>query len=101
MIVYNITIKIIPDIEDEWIQWQQQQHIPAIMALGLFSEYKMFKLLDQDDAEGSTYVVQFFAPDIAHYQRYMKDHAATLQQQSLNKWGNQYIAFRTVMQTVN
>jgi hypothetical protein len=101
MIVYNITIKIIPDIEDAWIQWQRQEHIPDIMASGLFTEYKMFRLLEQDDTEGSTYVLQFFAPSIAHYQRYQKEHAGGLQQQSFEKWGNQYIAFRTIMEIVN
>lgn len=101
MIVYNITIKIIPDIEDAWIQWQQQQHIPDIMASGLFTEYKMFRLLEQDNTEGSTYVVQFFAPSKAHYQRYMNEFAPGLQKQTFDKWGNQYIAFRTVMETVN
>lgn len=101
MIVHNVTIKIIPEIEDEWLQWQQQVHIPAIMALGLFSEWKLFKLLEQDDTEGSTYVLQFFAPSIAQYERFMNEHATAMQQQSFNKWGNRYIAFRTVMQIVN
>lgn len=101
MIVYNITIQIIPDIEAAWLQWQRQEHIPAIMNLGLFSDYKMFKLLEQDDTDGITYVVQFFAPSIDQYQHYMKVHAAAIQQQSLDKWGNRYIAFRTVMQIVN
>jgi hypothetical protein len=101
MIVYNITIKIIPDIEDAWVQWQKQEHIPDIMALGLFTEYKMFRLLEQDDTEGSTYVVQFFAPNIAHYQRYQSAYAPSLQKKSFDKWGDRYIAFRTVMEIVN
>jgi hypothetical protein len=101
MIVYNITIKVIPDIEEAWIQWQQREHIPQIMALGLFTEWKMFRLLEQDDSEGCTFIVQFFAPTKAHYQRYIDEYAGTLRQQSFDKWGNQFIAFRTVMEIVN
>jgi hypothetical protein len=101
MIVYNITIKIIPDIEDAWIEWQQQEHIPEIMSSGLFSEWKMFRLLEQDDTEGSTFIVQFFAPNKASYQQYIDEYAAMFRQKSFDKWGNQFIAFRTVMEIVN
>jgi hypothetical protein len=101
MIVYNITIKVLPEIEEAWIQWQQQEHIPQIMASGQFTEWKMFRLLEQDDSEGSTFIVQLFAPDKTHYQRYIDEYAATLRQLSFDKWGNQFIAFRTVMEIVN
>lgn len=101
MIVYNITIKVAAAIEEDWIVWQQQEHIPQIMSSGLFTEYKMFRLLDQDDSEGSTFIVQFFAPDKTHYQRYIDEYAGMLRQRSFDKWGNQFIAFRTVMEIVN
>ena len=101
MIVYNITIKIIHDIEDAWLQWQKQEHIPAIMATGLFSEYKFFRLLAHDDEEGCTFVLQLFAAGIEQYQSYATRYAPALQQQSLDKWGDRYIAFRTIMEVVN
>jgi hypothetical protein len=101
MIVYNITIKIIHDIEEAWIQWQKEEHIPAIMATGLFSEYRFFRLLEHDDDEGRSFVLQLFAADIEQYQLYAKQYAPALQQQSLEKWGDRYIAFRTIMEVVN
>ena len=101
MIVYNITIKIIHDIETAWLQWQKQEHIPAIMATGLFTEYKFFRLLDHDDEEGRTFVLQLYADSIEQYQSYTMQYAPALQQQSLEKWGERYIAFRTIMEVVN
>ena len=49
MICYNITIKIDPRIEREWIRWQMEEHIPEVMASKLFSDHKFFKLLEQDE----------------------------------------------------
>lgn len=101
MIVYNITNKIDPAIEDAWIQWQQQEHIPEIMASGQFTEWKMFRLLEQDDTDGLTYIIQYFAPAIENYLAYMEEFDLVLRQKAFNKWGDRFIAFRTVMEVVN
>ena len=101
MIVYNITIKIIPSIEPAWIEWQKQEHIPEIMATGCFTDYKFFHLMDEDESEGITFVVQYFATDPAHYQRYIDEFAPQLREKAIRKWGEQFIAFRTVMELVH
>jgi hypothetical protein len=101
MIVYNFTIKIDPAIEAAWLQWQQQEHIPDIMASGQFTEWKMFRLLEQDETDGLTFVVQYFAPTIENYLTFIEEFAPVLQQKAFDKWGNRFIAFRTVMQVVN
>ena len=101
MIVYNITIKITPAIEADWVAWQQQEHIPEIMTTGMFLEYKFFRLLEQDDEEGITYVLQYFTQSMQNYQQYLQEYALTLRQKAFEKWNDQFIAFRTVMESVN
>lgn len=101
MIAYNITYKVDPAIEEVWIEWQQQQHIPEILATGLFTEYKMFRLLEQDDSEGMTFVIQFFAPALENYYRYIEEFAAVFSKRAFDIWGDRFIAFRTVMEVVN
>jgi Domain of unknown function (DUF4286) len=101
MIVYNISIKIDTAIEKEWIQWQREEHIPDVMASGQFTDYKFYRLLEQDESDGISYVVQYFAPDIHHYNKYINSFAPSLRQKTLDKWGNKFIAFRTLMQVVN
>jgi len=100
-ICYNITIKINPQIEQEWITWQKEEHIPDIMSTELFNEYKFFKLLDQDESEGITYAVQYFSSSIEHYKKYIQQFAPLLRGKALAKWGDRFIAFRTVMEVVN
>lgn len=101
MICYNVTVKIDPQIETDWVKWQKEEHIPEVMATGLFNEFKFFKLLEQDETEGVTYVVQYFSPSIEDYTRYIKEFAAELREKAFAKWQHQFIAFRTVMKLVN
>jgi hypothetical protein len=100
MIVYNITIKIMPQIEKEWIQWQKEEHIPEIIGTGCFKHASVFRLLEADESDGITYVVQYFAENMGQYKRYIEEMAPVLRQKALDRWGNRFIAFRTVMQAV-
>lgn len=101
MICYNITIKIDPQIEQEWIKWQKEEHIPDVMSTGLFNEYKFFKLLDQDESEGLTYIVQYFSSSIEQYKKYIQLFAPLLREKAFAKWGDRFVAFRTAMEVVN
>jgi hypothetical protein len=100
-IVYNTTIKIDPRIEKEWIGWQKNEHIPEVMATGLFSDYKFFRLLEQGETEGVTYVIQYSSSSIEHYKKYIDEFATLLSEKSFAKWSNQFISFHTVMEIVN
>jgi hypothetical protein len=100
MFVYNITIKIHSSIINAWLNWQQQEHIPDVMATGQFTDYSFYKLLGQDDEEGQTYVVQYFASSKESYERYINEFAEGLRKKAIDKWGDKFIAFRTVMESL-
>jgi hypothetical protein len=100
-IVYNTTTKIDPQVEKEWIDWQKNEHIPEIMATGLFTDYKFFRLLEEDESEGSTYVIQYFAPSMEQYKKYADELATLFNERSFAKWSDQCISFHTVMKIVH
>ena len=101
MIVYNTTIKIDPQIAKEWIDWQKNEHIPEVMATGLFTDHEFFHLLEQDETEGLTYVIQYFSPSIDNYKKYIEEFATSLSEKTFAKWRDQFISFHTVMEVVN
>lgn len=100
MIIYNVTVKVDAGIADAWLQWLLDEHIPDIMATACFSDYKVVRLLEVDDTEGPTYAVQYHAESKALYNDYITKHAADMRQKSYEKWGERFIAFRSVMQIV-
>ena len=99
-VIYNVTIKVEKTIADDWLQWLLQEHIPEIMKTGCFSSHKVVRLLEVDDSEGSTYAIQYNANSKADYNRYIAIYAADMRQKSFDKWGNRFMAFRSVMQVV-
>jgi Domain of unknown function (DUF4286) len=101
MIVYNITIKITNTIHNDWLQWLKDEHVTEVVQTGCFTHATILRLLEVDDTEGPTYAIQYFAESKALYNNYIEKHAAAMRQKSFDKWGNQFIAFRSVMQVVN
>ncbi len=101
MLVYNITIKIEPGIEKDWVQWQQEEHIPGVMSSGCFTHHLFYRLTEPVEPGEITYVIQYFAISNENYQRYIKDHAPALREKAMERWGDRFIAFRTVMELVN
>ena len=101
MIVYNVTIKIQESIKQDWLQWLMEEHIPDIISTGCFTHAVILQLLEVDDSEGPTYAVQYFAESKGLYNNYIENHAAGMRQKGFDKWGDKFIAFRSVMQVVN
>ncbi len=101
MLVYNVTIKVDAAIKEPWLRWMQQTHIPEVIATGCFSNASVLRLLEVDDSEGPTYAIQYIAPSRAQYDLYMEKFATEMRQRSFDKWGNGFIAFRSLMEVVN
>jgi hypothetical protein len=100
MFIYNITTKVNNAILKDWIKWQQEEHIPEILATNLFDQFQFYRLLDQDDAEGSTYIIQYHTSEKSNYETYIKDFAPMFRDKALKKWGNNFISFRSLLETV-
>lgn len=97
MILYNITVAVDQSIHSDWVQWMQEQHLPDVMATGKFLDWKMYRvLLEKDD--GITYSIQFFAKSMADLQAYQAQFAQKLQKEVLDRYGDQFGAFRTVLE---
>ncbi len=99
MILYNVTVKIDKKVAEKWLRWMKSKHIPDVMNTGYFVEYRISKLLYQDDADGITFVTQYSCPDITALQNYMSEKAEALQKEHHKKFEGQYVAFRTIMET--
>lgn len=99
-ILYNVTVKIDPAIEKEWLEWMLSNHIPEVMATGCFSENKVCRLLDQDDSDGGTYSFQYVAESRGQYQRYQDEFAPALQKDHRTRYEGKFVAFRTLLQIV-
>jgi hypothetical protein len=60
----------------------------------------MCRLLEQDDQDGPTYTVQYSTDTLENYQTFLQEYAPLLRQKGYEQFGDQFVAFRTVMQVV-
>jgi hypothetical protein len=101
MFIYNVTIKVDDAIKYEWLNWLQEEHIPEVISTGCFRQAAVLRLLEVDDTEGPTYTIQYQAESKALYNQYIDRFAGLMRQKSFDRWGDKFIAFRSLMQVVN
>lgn len=101
MIIYNVTIKVHESIKADWLQWLKEEHIPDVINTGCFTHAVILRLMEVDETEGPTYAVQYYAESKGLYNNYIENHAPQMRQKGFDKWGDKFIAFRSVMQVVN
>lgn len=101
MILYNVTVKVDHAIKDDWAQWMKDKHIPDVMDTGLFESYNFCRLLEHQDDDGETFAIQYFCQTMKHYEQYQYEHAPALQQEHKERYGEQALAFRTLMEVID
>ena len=101
MFVYNVTIKVHDSIKEKWLIWLKEIHVPEVKNTGCFSQATILRLLEIDDTDGPTYTIQYRAESKAMYNQYIEKFAGIMRQKSFDRWGDKFIAFRSVMQVVN
>ncbi|MGB0525960.1 MAG: DUF4286 family protein [Flammeovirgaceae bacterium] len=101
MIIYNVTVNVEKDIQEEWIKWMKEVHIPDMLNTGLFEGHKFLRLLNEEpENTGVTYAVQCFCEDMKKLQLYMAQHAPALQKEHTERYKDKFVAFRTLLEEV-
>ena len=100
MIIYNVTVKVLPEIHDEWLSWMKEIHIPEVLATGCFIENKICQVL-LDETDGVTYSIQYTANSMEDYEHYSANFAAQLQKDHTERYKDKFVAFRTLLDIVH
>jgi hypothetical protein len=100
MFLYNITIGIDKNAEEEWLQWMQDVMIPLIMETGYFKEAKTFKVLHDQSEETTSYSFQFFAPSIKHVVTYLDIEAPAIMKELQSRYRDRHVAFQTLLEEI-
>lgn len=101
MYLYNVTVKIDLEKHDDWLHWMQTVHIPDVMQTGMFTHFRLCKLLEQDESSGITYAIQYSCPNMGNYFTYQQEFAPKLQLQHNQRYQNYAVAFRTLLRVID
>ena len=99
MILYNVTVKILNEVNLDWLNWMKTVHIPDVMNTGLFVENKICRIIEEDP-DGTTYAIQYFCKDMDTFMKYQNEYAKELQKEHTQRYDGKYVAFRTLMEVV-
>ncbi|MCB0605511.1 MAG: DUF4286 family protein [Saprospiraceae bacterium] len=97
MISYNVSVTIDAEIETTWVHWMKTSHIPDVMNTGCFVKYDFYKLIKPEGEEGITFIIQYKALHMDDYESYKEKYSAELQKQTIDRFRDQFVAFRTLM----
>lgn len=100
MIIYNVTLNIDDSIHKEWLVWMKE-HIPQVLATGLFSKALFTKVLVVEERGGTTYSVQYHAHSKTALEQYHEQYAHQLQSKGLERFGDKMLAFRTELELID
>ncbi|GMQ25336.1 DUF4286 family protein [Algoriphagus sp. oki45] len=100
MILYNITINVTQDIEEDFLSWMKSTHIPEVLETGIFHDHKFFRLLHESEDGSTNYCIQYFTDSMEQMMEYEKKHAAILRTKTQERYRDKAVAFRTLLETI-
>ena len=101
MIIYNVTISIDKDVENHWLDWMKNTHIPDVMQKELFIDCKISRVLEEGVAGGHTYAIAYSCKNMHDYKKYHNKFASKLQAEHRNKFPGKFVAYRTLLEVVH
>lgn len=100
MLLYNVTIGVDRDIEQEWLVWMKSTHIPEVMKTGLFTSNRIYKVMTHEEGDAASYAIQYFTPSLDNFQNYLENFAPALREEGQKKFGLKQVAYRTLLEEV-
>jgi hypothetical protein len=100
MFLYNVTVGIDSGIEQEWLQYMKSKHIPDVLRTGMFVDYKLYKVLHDNNDGTISYSVQYFAKSLEDVVQYLEVFSPPMVEEHRQKFLNKHVAFRTLLEEV-
>jgi hypothetical protein len=98
MIIYNVTVTIDEALREAYKDWMLTTHIPDVLQTGYFLGYQFHEMLEPAPEPGTTtFSVQYRCESWEKYQAYQQRSAPQLKQAVIDKFGDRFAAFRSVM----
>ena len=99
MILYNVTVSVDPEIQEDWVQWMREVHIPEVLATQCFTEARFSRIFGEEEG-GMTFSIMYYGPSEELYRAYQEKFAPELQRKHAEKYAGHFAAFRTLLNVI-
>lgn len=100
MLIYNVTVGVDKQVEQDWLLWMREVHIPEVMNTKMFVSYKMYKILSKEDEGSTSYAIQYTAKSLKEVDLYLEKYAPALRDDVKKKFGDHQASFRTLLEEI-
>ncbi len=101
MYIYNVTINIEESIQNKWLEWMQEKHIPNMLSTGKFIKALMTQVMVSEEMGGITYSVQYTCKSKETLEKYYREDDEKFQNEALLLFSNKFVVFRTELDVIN
>lgn len=100
-IIYEVNLKIAQSIGTEYLSWLRR-HIDQMCQQKGFLTATLYEeiLPEQNISNEISYIVQYKVASLTDLQHYFDHHAATVRQEGLQRFGDQFTATRRILKPV-
>lgn len=92
MIIYSVHIQIQADIEQDWLTWMRNIHIPEVMSHKGFIQYQIIKIENPE----RQYRIDYYIENKELYTEYQQKYAPELQKKHTERYQGKFTAHRTI-----
>jgi hypothetical protein len=100
MLIYNVTVGVDKSIEQEWLLWMKEVHIPDVMKTQMFTGSRIYKVLSTENEESVSYAIQYTARSLNEIEVYLEKFAPSLREEVQRKFGERQASFRTLLEEI-
>lgn len=100
MYLFNETVGIDASVETEWLTWAKTAYVPAVMNTGLFTGYKLYKVLHESEDGSISYSIQFLSASLENVVQFLEVFAPPLVERQRQLFNHKHVAFRTLLEEV-
>ncbi|NVJ63364.1 MAG: DUF4286 family protein [Flavobacteriaceae bacterium] len=101
MYIYNVTTNVDESIQEEWMEWMQNTHIPSVLNTGKFTEAKICRVMINEEMGGTTFSVQYTAESLEAINSFTKNEGIRIENEAFIKFGEKQLSFRTNLELIS
>lgn len=101
MYIYNVTINIEESVQEDWLRWMRDIHIPEMLATGKFSKALMTRVMVEEEMGGLTFSIQYTTDSKETLDKYYIEDAERLHSRETERFRGKFVAFRTELTIVS
>ena len=99
MIVYSVTVSVDEEVQDDWLKWMKEDHIPKVLGTGFFEDHRIMKLISHQTEEKTvSFNIQYECESMVKLHQYQVGHAPALQKEHTDRYEGKFAAFRTILE---